>query len=133
MRTGSDSTQHTPGERIRMITPPSLGQHLVTLAETTTTPPKEAQPRFSSLPRATSPPGPPQVDPRYYPFSPHRADQHDVPPTPGTRLPRYETVGRGGYRDASPGRFASPERYGGGYRDSRQPDPRQKNSMIGAV
>uniref|UniRef100_A0A4W5N4E9 PDZ domain-containing protein n=1 Tax=Hucho hucho TaxID=62062 RepID=A0A4W5N4E9_9TELE len=91
-------------------------------------PPKEAQPRPSSLPWDTSPPGPPQVDPRYYPSSPHQAAQRqDVPPTPGTRAPRYETVGRGGYRDASP------ERYDGGYRDGSQPDPRQKNSMIGAV
>uniref|UniRef100_A0A8C7SXP2 PDZ domain-containing protein n=1 Tax=Oncorhynchus mykiss TaxID=8022 RepID=A0A8C7SXP2_ONCMY len=80
-------------------------------------PPKEAQPRSSS-----------QVDPRYYPSSPHRADQHqDVPPSPGTRAPHYETVGRDSYHDASP------ERYGGGYRDGRQPDPGQKNSMIGAV
>ncbi|XP_052344458.1 partitioning defective 3 homolog B-like [Oncorhynchus keta] len=86
-------------------------------------PPKEAQPRPSS-----QPPGPLQVDPRYYPSSPHRADQHqDVPPSPGTRAPRYETVGRDGYHDASP------ECYGGGYRDGRQPDPGQKNSMIGAV
>ncbi|XP_042152583.1 partitioning defective 3 homolog B-like [Oncorhynchus tshawytscha] len=86
-------------------------------------PPKEAQPRPSS-----QPPGPLQVDPRYYPSSPQRADQHqDVPPPPGTRAPRYETVGRDGYRDASP------ERYGGGYRDGRQPDPGQKNSMIGVV
>ncbi|XP_064825492.1 par-3 family cell polarity regulator beta a isoform X2 [Oncorhynchus masou masou] len=91
-------------------------------------PPREAQPHPSSLPRVTSPAGPPQVDPRYYQSSPHRAAQRqDVPPTPGTRAPRYETVGRGGYRDASP------ERHGDGYRDGRQPDPRQKNSMIGAV
>eukprot|EP00063_Salmo_salar_P031937 XP_014006772.1 PREDICTED: partitioning defective 3 homolog B isoform X1 [Salmo salar] len=97
-------------------------------------PPREAQPRPSSLPRVTSSAGPPQVDPRYYQTSPHRAAQRqDVTPTPGTRAPRYETVGRGGYRDASPGRFASPERHGDGYRDGRQPDPRQKNSMIGAV
>ncbi|XP_020338288.1 par-3 family cell polarity regulator beta a isoform X1 [Oncorhynchus kisutch] len=91
-------------------------------------PPREAQPHPSSLPRVTLPAGPPQVDPRYYQSSPHRAAQcQDVPPTPGTRAPRYETVGRGGYRDASP------ERHGDGYRDGRQPDPRQKNSMIGAV
>uniref|UniRef100_A0AAZ3PUY3 PDZ domain-containing protein n=1 Tax=Oncorhynchus tshawytscha TaxID=74940 RepID=A0AAZ3PUY3_ONCTS len=91
-------------------------------------PPREAQPHPSSLPRVTLPAGPPQVDPRYYQSSPHRATQRqDVPPTPGTRAPRYETVGRGGYRDAIP------ERHGDGYRDGRQPDPRQKNSMIGAV
>ncbi|XP_041711601.2 partitioning defective 3 homolog B isoform X2 [Coregonus clupeaformis] len=96
-------------------------------------PPREAQPHPSSLPRAISPP---QVDPRYYPSLPHQhraAHRQDVPPTTGTRNPRYETVGRGGYRDASPGRFASPDRSGGGYRDGRQPDPRQKNAMIGAV
>nr|XP_046180904.1 DNA-directed RNA polymerase II subunit RPB1-like [Oncorhynchus gorbuscha]XP_046180905.1 DNA-directed RNA polymerase II subunit RPB1-like [Oncorhynchus gorbuscha] len=123
MRSRSDSTQPTPGERIRMTTPPSLGQHPVTPAEATTTPPKEAQPRPSS-----QPPGPLQVGPRYYPSSPHRADQHqDVPPSPGTCVPRYETVGRDGYHDASP------ECYSGSYRDGRQPDPGQKNSMIGAV
>ncbi|XP_018516497.1 par-3 family cell polarity regulator beta a isoform X2 [Lates calcarifer] len=93
--------------------------------------------------------------PRYYPSSPHAGQQHrtavrqDVPPSPtaGHRGRHYyEAVGgrADGYRDASPGRFASPERYPAArerytsperynYRDERQPDPRRKNPAIGAV
>ncbi|XP_074520863.1 partitioning defective 3 homolog B-like isoform X3 [Halichoeres trimaculatus] len=94
---------------------------------------------------------------RYYQSSPlpgqqqqqqqHRAAvRQDVPPSPAAdRRGRqyYEAAGgRGGgdgYRQPSPGRYispernriASPERYG--YGDERQPDPRRKNPMIGAV
>ncbi|XP_035006506.2 par-3 family cell polarity regulator beta a isoform X1 [Hippoglossus stenolepis] len=92
---------------------------------------------------------------RYYPSPPHAGQQprtaarQDVPPSP-TAGPRgrhyYEAVGgrADGYRDASPGRYTSPERnpvaterYGSPerytYRDDRQPDPRRKNPVIGAV
>ncbi|XP_077407644.1 par-3 family cell polarity regulator beta a isoform X1 [Vanacampus margaritifer] len=67
----------------------------------------------------------------------HRAAMpQDVLPSPTTgRKGRhhYEAVRneRDGYRQASPGRYASPDRYG--YRDDRQPDQRRKNPMIGAV
>ncbi|KAM4602177.1 par-3 family cell polarity regulator beta a [Polymixia lowei] len=88
------------------------------------------------------------ADRRHHPASPrpgkqqqqqqqqHRAAlRQDVPPSPaaGRRAPHYETAaGRGGgYGQASPGRYTSPERYN--YRDGRQADPRQKNPMIGAV
>ncbi|XP_070786527.1 par-3 family cell polarity regulator beta a [Enoplosus armatus] len=93
---------------------------------------------------------------RYYPSSPRAGQQHraavrqDVPPSPGAgRRGRhyYEAIGgRGdGYRQASPGRYTSPERYPVvtrerytsperyDYGDERQPDPRRKNPMIGAV
>ncbi|XP_056157071.1 par-3 family cell polarity regulator beta a [Lampris incognitus] len=98
------------------------------------------------------------LDPRYYPSSPrppgqeqqHRAAlRQDMPPSPTAAhrgRPRYETTGRrrDGHRQASPGRYTSPERYPVGtqryaspehfnYRDERRPDPRQKNPMIGAV
>ncbi len=77
-------------------------------------------------------------NPRSYPSSPRGGQQHrgplrqDVPPSPtaGRRggRPYYEaTGGRGDPRE----RYASPERYD--YRDGRQPDPRRKNPMIGAV
>lgn len=36
-----------------------------------------------------------------------------------------------GYRQASPGRYTSPDRYG--YSDDGQSEPRRKNPMIGAV
>uniref|UniRef100_W5L7A1 PDZ domain-containing protein n=1 Tax=Astyanax mexicanus TaxID=7994 RepID=W5L7A1_ASTMX len=55
--------------------------------------------------------------------------RQDVPPSPtlGMRAaPLYETVARGGYR--TPGQ----EQYGS-YGDGQYPDPRQKNSVIGAV
>nr|XP_057906725.1 par-3 family cell polarity regulator beta a isoform X2 [Doryrhamphus excisus] len=79
---------------------------------------------------------------RHYPASPHTGQQYraatrqNIPssPTVGHRGRQYnEAVGtRGdGYRDASPGRYTSPDRYG--YADERQPDPRRKNPMIGAV
>ncbi|CAJ1086915.1 partitioning defective 3 homolog B-like isoform X3 [Xyrichtys novacula] len=81
----------------------------------------------------------------YYPSSQqqHRAAlRQDIPPSPAAdRRGRqyYEAAGgRGGgggggdrYRQASPGRYISPDRYG--YGDERQPDPRRKNPMIGAV
>uniref|UniRef100_A0A8C2ZPG3 PDZ domain-containing protein n=2 Tax=Cyclopterus lumpus TaxID=8103 RepID=A0A8C2ZPG3_CYCLU len=70
----------------------------------------------------------------------HRAAvRQDVPPSPSAgRRGRhyYEAVGgRGdGHRQASPDtreRYTSPERYA--YGDERQPDPRRKNPLIGAV
>ena len=64
-------------------------------------------------------------------------------PKPHRRDHLYETVGKAGYRQASPGRYTSPERHGNqeryaspepyGYREGRQRDPRQKNPMVGAV
>ncbi|XP_031708007.1 par-3 family cell polarity regulator beta a [Anarrhichthys ocellatus] len=92
---------------------------------------------------------------RYYPSSSGAGQQHraavrqDVPPSPtaGRRGRSYYEGpgGRGdGHRQASPGRYtdperyrdigerhASPERYDLG--DERQPDPRRKNPLIGAV
>ncbi|XP_028255890.1 partitioning defective 3 homolog B-like isoform X2 [Parambassis ranga] len=79
---------------------------------------------------------------RYHPSSPHTGQHHraamrqDVPPSPTAgrrgRQHRDAVGGRGdGYRQASPGRYISPERYR--YGDERQPDPRRKNPVIGAV
>nr|XP_046238209.1 par-3 family cell polarity regulator beta a isoform X2 [Scatophagus argus] len=78
---------------------------------------------------------------RYYPSpstgQPNRAPlRQDIPPSPtaGRRGRQYyETTGGrlDGYRQASPGRYTSPERYN--YGDETQPDPRRKNPMIGAV
>uniref|UniRef100_A0A3Q2XV33 PDZ domain-containing protein n=1 Tax=Hippocampus comes TaxID=109280 RepID=A0A3Q2XV33_HIPCM len=79
---------------------------------------------------------------RHYTSSPHAGHQYravtgqDALPSPATgRKERhyYEAVGNGGdgYRQGSPGRYASPDRYG--YPEDRQPDPRRKNPMIGAV
>ncbi|XP_047432945.1 par-3 family cell polarity regulator beta a isoform X2 [Mugil cephalus] len=82
-------------------------------------------------------------NPRYYHPSSQNPEQHhrsayrqDVPqsPTAGRRGRHYyEAVGGqgDGYRQASPGRYASPERYR--YGDEREPDPRRKKPMIGAV
>ncbi|XP_014904392.1 partitioning defective 3 homolog B-like isoform X2 [Poecilia latipinna] len=86
---------------------------------------------------------------RYYPSAqPHRAAlRQDVPPSPtdGRRGRQYyePAAGRGdGYRQASPGRYTSPDRHPkarqryaspDGYRDERQPEPRRKDPMIGAV
>ncbi|XP_049325631.1 par-3 family cell polarity regulator beta a isoform X1 [Astyanax mexicanus] len=70
--------------------------------------------------------------PGHYPMPPppQRGPlRQDVPPSPtlGMRAaPLYETVARGGYR--TPGQ----EQYGS-YGDGQYPDPRQKNSVIGAV
>ncbi|XP_040888627.1 par-3 family cell polarity regulator beta a isoform X2 [Toxotes jaculatrix] len=94
-------------------------------------------------------------NPHYYPSSPRSGQQprtvvrQDIPPSPtaGRRGRHYyEAVGgrADGYREASPGRYTSPERYPAtrerytsperyGYRDERQPDPRRKNPVIGAV
>ncbi|XP_034033265.1 partitioning defective 3 homolog B-like isoform X2 [Thalassophryne amazonica] len=82
--------------------------------------------------------------PPHYSSSPHQGQQHraalrqDVPPSP--------VAGRrgltDGYRQAGPSRYMSPERYPVSrerynspdrYGDGRQPDPRHKNPMIGAV
>ncbi|CAK6962492.1 par-3 family cell polarity regulator beta a [Scomber scombrus] len=93
--------------------------------------------------------------PGYYPSSPHAGQQHraalrqDVPPSPNTghRGRQYYEAGGGrvdAYRQASPGRYISPERYPDarerytspqryGYEDERQPNRRRKNPMIGAV
>ncbi|XP_037124365.1 partitioning defective 3 homolog B-like [Syngnathus acus] len=73
---------------------------------------------------------------RHHTSSPHAgrhyrtASGQDVLPSPttGRRGHHYEVIGHGadGYRQASPDRY--------GYRDDpRQPDPRRKNPMIGAV
>ncbi|KAM9334419.1 par-3 family cell polarity regulator beta a [Symphorus nematophorus] len=92
---------------------------------------------------------------RYYPSSPRAGQQHraavrqDVPPSPtmGQRGRHYYEAAGGrvdAYRQASPGRYTSPERYPAArerytspdhydYGDERQPDPRRKNPMIGAV
>ncbi|XP_060923246.1 par-3 family cell polarity regulator beta a [Limanda limanda] len=92
---------------------------------------------------------------RYYPSSPHAGQQprtaarQDVPlsPSAGPRGRHYYEAAGGrvdGYRSASPGRYTSPERNPAPrerytsperytYRDDRQPDPRQKNPVIGAV
>ncbi|XP_072299281.1 par-3 family cell polarity regulator beta a [Eucyclogobius newberryi] len=43
----------------------------------------------------------------------------------------HEPAKAEGYREASPGRYIDTERYG--YGDGRQPDPRRKNTVIGAV
>ncbi|XP_030266169.1 par-3 family cell polarity regulator beta a isoform X1 [Sparus aurata] len=92
---------------------------------------------------------------RYHPSSPHVGQQHralkrqDVPPSPtaGRRGRQYYEAAGGrvdAYRQASPGRYTSPERHPATrerytsperyeYGDERQPDPRRKNPMIGAV
>ncbi|XP_056883337.1 par-3 family cell polarity regulator beta a isoform X3 [Takifugu flavidus] len=78
---------------------------------------------------------------RYRPSSPSVGRQRpplrqDVPPTStvGYRGRQYyEPAGRQleEYGEASPGRYASPDRYA--YSDDNQPDSRRKNPMIGAV
>lgn len=78
---------------------------------------------------------------RYRPSSPSVGRQRpplrqDVPPTStvGHRGRQYyEPAGRQleDYGEASPGRYASPDRYA--YSDDNQPDSRRKNPMIGAV
>lgn len=88
-------------------------------------------------------------NPRYYPSSPHAPARQDIPPSPTAgRSGRHYYEAAGGrvdtYRQASPGRYASPDRYPVArerytsperydYGDDRQPDPRRKNPMIGAV
>ncbi|KAM7365331.1 hypothetical protein PAMP_016266 [Pampus punctatissimus] len=110
-------------------------------------------PGLSSHPGRVPLPQPSSGNPRHYATAPHPGQQHraaarqDVPPSPnpGYRGRHYEAVGgRGdGYQPASPGRYTNPERYPNarerytsperyGY-DERQPDPRRKNPMIGAV
>ncbi|KAM3857155.1 par-3 family cell polarity regulator beta a [Diretmus argenteus] len=118
-------------------------------------PPASSQSGRLPLPQSGSQSQLAPVDPRYYPSSPRAGQQHraplrqDIPPSapPARRgRPQYDTVGgRGdGYRQASPGRYTSPERYplSGeryasperyGYGDGSQPDPRQKNPLIRAV
>ncbi|KAJ8255195.1 hypothetical protein GJAV_G00202090 [Gymnothorax javanicus] len=64
---------------------------------------------------------PRQGDPGYYPPPPQQRGplRQDVPPSPTfpLRSPRYDTMNRGGYRNASPDRYT--------YGDGRGPDPRQ--------
>ncbi|XP_041935696.1 partitioning defective 3 homolog B-like [Alosa sapidissima] len=92
--------------------------------------PRLPVPRSAELERRYRPspayPSPPPV---------HRVPlRQDVPPSsssptlPLRNAPRYEQVARGGYRTASP------DRYGAYGEASAHPqDPRQKNSLIGAV
>ncbi|XP_062383522.1 par-3 family cell polarity regulator beta a [Sardina pilchardus] len=91
--------------------------------------PRLPVPRSAELERRYRPspayPSPPPV---------HRVPlRQDVPPSSSPTLalrgaPRYEQVARGGYRTASP------DRYGAYGEASAHPqDPRQKNSLIGAV
>ncbi|KAK5847609.1 hypothetical protein PBY51_016723 [Eleginops maclovinus] len=79
---------------------------------------------------------------RYYPSSPRADQQHraavrqDVlpPPNAGQRGRHYYEAAGGrvdGYRQASPGRYASPERHPD--TGERYGDDRQKNPLIGAV
>lgn len=71
---------------------------------------------------------------RYYTSSPS-AGRQQRPPLKQD-VPPFSTVGyRGrhmeGYRQAGPGHYTSPDRYG--YSDGKQSDSRRKNPMIGAV
>ncbi|XP_037618308.1 LOW QUALITY PROTEIN: par-3 family cell polarity regulator beta a [Sebastes umbrosus] len=87
-------------------------------------------------------------NPRHNPSSQHHASaRQDMPPSPtaGRRGRNYYEAAGGrvdAYRNASPGRYTSPERHPDArerytsperYGDVRQPDPRRKNPMIGAV
>lgn len=103
------------------------------------------------LPQSSSQSQPALSNQRHYPSAQqHRAAlRQDVPPSPtaGRRGRQYyePTAGRGdGYRQASPGRYASPDRYpaarqryaspdGYRYTEERRPEPRRKDPMIGAV
>ncbi|KAL6115435.1 pard3b [Pungitius sinensis] len=87
-------------------------------------------------------PDPPASNQRYLPPSFGAGQQHrgavrqDVPPSPDPdRGGRHYYEAAGGrvdaHRQASQGRYTSPERYDRG--DERQPDPRRKNPLIGAV
>lgn len=122
-------------------------------------PPAPSHPGRVPLPQAAAQSHQAAGNPRYYHSSPRAGRQQqqqqrvpvrqDVPPSPtaGHRGRHYyEAVGgRGdGYRQASPGRYTSPERDPAGrerytsperyvYGDERQPDPRRKNPLIGAV
>ncbi|XP_038136556.1 par-3 family cell polarity regulator beta a isoform X1 [Cyprinodon tularosa] len=97
------------------------------------------------LPQASNQSQQQPANQRYYPSAQqHRAAmRQDVPPSPtaGSRGRQYyePTAGRGdGYRQASPDRYpTAKDRYAGadGYRygEERQPEPRRKDPMIGAV
>ncbi|CAG5932750.1 unnamed protein product [Menidia menidia] len=118
-------------------------------------PPAPGHPGRVPVPQASSQP---QLAPsysRHQQSSSHTGQKHyaaqrqDVPPSPSTvhrGRPYHEAVGGrpDGYRQASPGRYISPERYPATrehytspdrYRsgDERQPDPRRKNPLINAV
>ncbi|XP_055071402.2 partitioning defective 3 homolog B isoform X1 [Misgurnus anguillicaudatus] len=71
----------------------------------------------------------PRVDSGFYHPPPQQRGplRQDVPPSPTIppRVPRYDTMNRGGYRNTSPERFA--------YGEARHSDPRQKNPMTAAV
>ncbi|KAM4560130.1 par-3 family cell polarity regulator beta a isoform 2-T2 [Odontesthes bonariensis] len=116
-------------------------------------PPGSSHPGRLPLPQSSSQPQPAPSYTRYNPPSSgqkhHAALRQDVPPSPSTAhrgQPYHNAIGgRGdGYRQASPGRYTSPERYPAArdrytspdhYRDGdeRQPDPRRKNPLINAV
>ncbi|XP_072219791.1 par-3 family cell polarity regulator beta a isoform X2 [Leuresthes tenuis] len=118
-------------------------------------PPGSSHPGRLPLPQSSTQPQPAPGYTRYYPSSSHTGQKHhaaqrqDVPPSPSAvhrGQPYHDAIrGRGdGYRQASPGRYTSPERYPAArdrytspdhYRDGdeRQPDPRRKNPLINAV
>ncbi|XP_031414281.1 par-3 family cell polarity regulator beta a isoform X2 [Clupea harengus] len=89
--------------------------------------PRLPMPRSAELERRYRPPYPSHPSPS----SVHRVPvRQDVPrsPTLALRAPRYEQVVQAGYRSASP------DRYGAyGEASTHHQDPRQKNSLIGAV
>lgn len=103
--------------------------------------PHSDAPNRLPIPQAATQPSSSQ---RVYPASPSAARQQqqrpalrqDVPPSPTVAYrgrQHNNPVGRPleGYRQASPGRYTSPDRYG--YSDDGQSEPRRKNPMIGAV
>ncbi|KAK5610399.1 hypothetical protein CRENBAI_005233 [Crenichthys baileyi] len=114
-------------------------------------PPVSSNPSRLPLPQSSNQSQQVATNQRYQPAAQqHRAAlRQDIPPSP-TAGPRgrqyYEpTVGRGdAYGQASPARYTSPDRYpmdrgrhaspdGYRYGDERQPEPRRKDPMIGAV
>ncbi|XP_041834486.1 par-3 family cell polarity regulator beta a isoform X2 [Melanotaenia boesemani] len=113
-------------------------------------PPASSHPGRLPIPQSSTQSQPAPGSPRYYqPQKHHAALRQEVPPSPTTahRGRQYQEAIRGrgdGYRQASPGRYTSPERNPAvrdrypspdrhRYRDESQPDPRRKNPMIGAV
>ncbi|XP_054864521.1 par-3 family cell polarity regulator beta a isoform X2 [Amphiprion ocellaris] len=103
-------------------------------------PPAPSYPVRVPLPQSGSHSQQAPGNPRYYPSSPHTGQQHraavrqDVPPSPGMGRRGRQRYGDG-YRQPSPGRYASPDRFPDRYQyeDGRQPDPRRKSPAIGAV